>query len=62
MTVAIEVGDRVINARFGSGTVIAVDDNKLTIEFDSGKRRHIASAFVIRWGGIEVVLSGALAA
>ena len=57
---AIEKNDRVIHGRFGSGTVIAVDDNKITIAFDSGAHRQIASAWVIRWGGCEVKLSGAL--
>ena len=57
---AILVGDRVINARFGSGTVVAVEDNKLTIQFDSGTQRHISSAFAIPWGNGEVKLSGEL--
>ena len=39
---AIEKNDRVIHGRFGSGTVIAVDDNKITIAFDSGAHRQIA--------------------
>jgi hypothetical protein len=57
---AIDVGDRVINARFGSGTVVAVDETKLTIQFDSGTQRHILCAFAIHWGDVEVKLSGAL--
>jgi hypothetical protein len=57
---AIEIGDRVLHPRFGSGTVIEMDGSKITIQFDNKASRDINSAFLIPWGTIEVKLSGAL--
>jgi hypothetical protein len=42
------VGDRVVHARFGGGTVVGVDGNKLLIVFDSGQRAHVIDSFVDR--------------
>ena len=41
-------GDRVRHERFGSGTVTAVDGNKLTIAFDSGETKRVVESFVER--------------
>jgi DNA helicase-2/ATP-dependent DNA helicase PcrA len=43
-------GDRILHPKIGSGTVTAVDGNKLTIHFDSGAKWRIADPFVMRWG------------
>ncbi len=40
------VGERVRHPKFGSGTVVEVDGNKLTIEFDAGDRKRVVSSFV----------------
>jgi len=41
-------GDRVRHQKFGGGTVVAVDGNKLTIEFDIGDRKRVVASFVMR--------------
>jgi DNA helicase-2/ATP-dependent DNA helicase PcrA len=41
-------GDRVRHQKFGGGTVVAVDGNKLTIEFDMGDRKRVVASFVTR--------------
>ena len=41
-------GDRVRHEKFGGGTVVDVDGNKLTISFDSGDRKRVVASFVAR--------------
>ncbi|MGE0700796.1 MAG: ATP-dependent helicase, partial [Hyphomicrobiaceae bacterium] len=41
-------GDRVAHQKFGAGTVVEVDGEKLTIEFDSGDRKRVVASFVER--------------
>ncbi len=41
-------GDRVNHQKLGDGTVVEVDGNKLTIEFDSVGRKRVVDAFVER--------------
>lgn len=40
---APEVGDRVFHQKFGYGEVLAVDDNKLDVEFATGRKRVLSS-------------------
>jgi DNA helicase II / ATP-dependent DNA helicase PcrA len=42
------VGDRIAHQKFGGGTVIEVDGNKLTIEFDTAGRKRVVDTFVDR--------------
>ena len=41
-------GDRVTHQKFGGGTVVDVDGNKLTIEFDEAGRKRVVDSFVER--------------
>ena len=41
-------GDRVTHQKLGEGTVVEVDGNKLTIEFDGVGRKRVVDAFVDR--------------
>jgi DNA helicase-2/ATP-dependent DNA helicase PcrA len=41
-------GDRIVHAKFGGGTVVEVDGNKLTIEFDGAGRKRVVDSFVDR--------------
>ncbi|MGD9802307.1 MAG: ATP-dependent helicase [Hyphomicrobiaceae bacterium] len=41
-------GDRVRHQKFGGGTIVGVDGNKLTIEFDVGDRKRVVASFVTR--------------
>jgi hypothetical protein len=58
----IGIGDRVLHRKYGSGTVLAVEDDRiLTVRFDAAKACcRIVRAFVIRWGEAKVPLSGQL--
>jgi DNA helicase-2/ATP-dependent DNA helicase PcrA len=40
------VGGRVLHAKFGPGSIIAVDGNKLTVEFDKAGRKMVLDSFV----------------
>jgi DNA helicase II / ATP-dependent DNA helicase PcrA len=40
------VGDRVFHQKFGYGTVRAVDDNKLAIDFEHAGDKKVMDAFV----------------
>jgi DNA helicase-2/ATP-dependent DNA helicase PcrA len=40
---APSVGDRVFHQKFGYGAVLAVDDNKLDVEFATGRKRVLSS-------------------
>jgi DNA helicase-2/ATP-dependent DNA helicase PcrA len=42
------VGDRVFHLKFGYGDVIAVDGNKLTVEFDKAGQKRVVDSFVER--------------
>jgi DNA helicase-2/ATP-dependent DNA helicase PcrA len=42
------VGDRVLHAKFGQGTVIATDNDKLDIKFDSAGRKKLIDSFVTK--------------
>jgi DNA helicase-2/ATP-dependent DNA helicase PcrA len=39
-------GDRVRHQKFGPGTVVAVDGNKLTIAFDAGDSKRVVASYV----------------
>jgi DNA helicase-2/ATP-dependent DNA helicase PcrA len=39
-------GARVFHQKFGPGTVIGVDGNKLTVEFDKAGRKMVLDSFV----------------
>jgi DNA helicase II / ATP-dependent DNA helicase PcrA len=43
---AFAKGARVFHSKFGSGTVAAVDGNKLTVEFDKAGRKMVLESFV----------------
>jgi DNA helicase-2/ATP-dependent DNA helicase PcrA len=42
------VGDRVFHQKFGNGSVVAVDGNKLTIAFDKAGEKRVVDTFVQR--------------
>ena len=39
-------GDRVFHQKFGNGEVVAVDGNKLTIQFDKAGEKRVVDSFV----------------
>ena len=41
-------GMRVFHQKFGKGTVVAVDGNKLTIDFDAAGQKRVVDSFVTR--------------
>jgi ATP-dependent DNA helicase UvrD/PcrA len=41
-------GDRVFHQKFGHGGVVAVDGNKLTIQFDKAGEKRVVDSFVVR--------------
>jgi DNA helicase-2/ATP-dependent DNA helicase PcrA len=43
-------GDRVFHQKFGAGTVLVVEDNKLAIEFDQAGEKKVMDAFVEKAG------------
>ena len=45
---AFSVGDRVFHQKFGNGNVVAVDGNKLTIQFDKAGEKRVVDSFVER--------------
>ena len=47
---AIKVGQRVFHMKFGNGNVIAVDDDKLDIEFDKAGTKRVLDRFVEKVG------------
>jgi DNA helicase-2/ATP-dependent DNA helicase PcrA len=47
---AFAPGDRVFHVKFGNGNVIAVDGNKLTIQFDRAGQKRVVDSFVERTG------------
>jgi DNA helicase-2/ATP-dependent DNA helicase PcrA len=44
------IGNRVLHAKFGPGSVAAVDGNKLTVDFDKSGRKMVLDSFVERTG------------
>ena len=40
--------DRVFHQKFGNGTIIAIDGNKLTIQFDKAGQKRVVDSFVER--------------
>src|SRR5258708_4697737 len=47
-TSAYRVGDRVFHLKFGNGNVVAVDGNKLLIQFDKAGAKRVVDSFVER--------------
>jgi DNA helicase-2/ATP-dependent DNA helicase PcrA len=45
---AFTPGDRVFHQKFGNGNVVAVDGNKLTIQFDRAGEKRVVDSFVER--------------
>ena len=45
---AFRTGDRVFHIKFGNGNVMAVDGNKLTIQFDKAGEKRVVDSFVER--------------
>jgi DNA helicase-2/ATP-dependent DNA helicase PcrA len=45
---AFAVGDRIFHQKFGNGDVVAVDGNKLTIQFDRAGEKRVVDSFVQR--------------
>jgi DNA helicase-2/ATP-dependent DNA helicase PcrA len=45
---AFSIGDRVFHQKFGNGNVVAVDGNKLTIQFDKAGEKRVVDSFVKR--------------
>jgi len=43
-----KAGDRVFHIKFGNGNVVAVDGNKLTIQFDKAGEKRVVDSFVER--------------
>jgi DNA helicase-2/ATP-dependent DNA helicase PcrA len=47
-TSAFIPGDRVFHQKFGNGNVVAIDGNKLTIQFDKAGQKRVVDSFVER--------------
>ena len=47
-TSAFNTGDRVFHQKFGNGNVVAIDGNKLTIQFDKAGQKRVVDSFVER--------------
>jgi DNA helicase II / ATP-dependent DNA helicase PcrA len=45
---AFSLGDRVFHQKFGNGNVVAIDGNKLTIQFDRAGEKRVVDSFVER--------------
>jgi DNA helicase-2/ATP-dependent DNA helicase PcrA len=43
---AFSIGDRVFHLKFGNGNVVAIDGNKLTIQFDKAGEKRVIDIFV----------------
>ena len=48
-------GERVFHQKFGTGTVIAVDGDKLAVAFDQAGEKHIVARFVLPADGMDDV-------
>jgi DNA helicase-2/ATP-dependent DNA helicase PcrA len=42
------IGDRVFHQKFGNGNVIAIDGNKLVVQFDKAGEKRVVDSFVQR--------------
>jgi DNA helicase-2/ATP-dependent DNA helicase PcrA len=42
------MGERCFHVKFGPGIVIAIDGNKLTVDFDKAGRKMVLDSFVQR--------------
>jgi len=47
-TSAFSIGDRVFHMKFGNGNVVAVDGNKLVIQFDKAGEKRVVDSYVER--------------
>ena len=45
---AFRAGDRIFHVKFGNGSIISIDGNKLTIDFDKAGRKMVLDNFVTR--------------
>jgi DNA helicase-2/ATP-dependent DNA helicase PcrA len=45
---AFAVGDRVFHQKFGGGSVVHIEGNKLTIAFDRAGEKKVVDSFVER--------------
>ncbi len=45
---AFALGDRVFHQKFGNGNIVAIDGNKLTIQFDKAGQKRVVDSFVQR--------------
>jgi DNA helicase-2/ATP-dependent DNA helicase PcrA len=43
---AFEIGDRVFHQKFGYGEIMAIEGDKLTIEFDKAGEKKVVASFV----------------
>ena len=43
-----KLGDRVFHEKFGYGAVVAVDGNKLTVDFEKAGEKKVVDSFVER--------------
>ncbi|MBV9077541.1 MAG: UvrD-helicase domain-containing protein [Methylobacteriaceae bacterium] len=43
---AYAIGDRVLHMKFGPGSVVAIDGNKLTVDFDKAGRKMVLDSFL----------------
>nr|WP_323038121.1 UvrD-helicase domain-containing protein [Pararhodobacter sp.] len=48
-------GERVFHQKFGTGTVVAVDGDKLAVAFDQAGEKHIVARFVLPADGMDDV-------
>jgi DNA helicase-2/ATP-dependent DNA helicase PcrA len=46
VTSAYKTGDRVFHQKFGNGTVVQIEGNKLTIQFDRAGEKKVVDRFV----------------
>ncbi|WP_246022273.1 ATP-dependent helicase [Pararhodobacter zhoushanensis] len=54
-SVHFSAGERVFNKKFGTGTIIAVDGDKLAVAFDQAGEKHILSQYVLPADGMDDV-------
>ena len=48
-------GERVFHQKFGTGTVMAVDGDKLAVSFDRAGDKHIVARFLVPADGMDDV-------
>ena len=42
------IGERVFHLKFGYGAIVAIEGNKLTVEFEKAGRKRVLDSFVER--------------